>query len=75
MADPELDDRDLSLPTIGRLHTTTEAARIMRLSPQTLRLWISQNRITVVRFGRAVRIPAAAIDTLVAHGFRKGSIE
>ncbi len=64
---------DFNLPVVGKLHTTSEAAAIMRIKPQTMRLMISRGRVTVVRIGRAVRVPSAALHDLIARGFSKGT--
>jgi excisionase family DNA binding protein len=47
------------------LVTVSEAARSLGLAQVTLRAWIAQRRIGVVRLGRAVRIPLTEIDRLI----------
>ena len=43
----------------------------MGLSPWTLRSWINNKKIDVVRLGRAVRIPEETVHRLVEQGFRE----
>ena len=51
-----------------KLVTVQEAAALLTLSPNTLRAWITERRIEVVRLGRCVRIPMEAIDRLIDGG-------
>ena len=48
--------------------TVSQAAERLGLKAATLRAWIGQRRIGIVRLGRAVRIPAEEIDRLIAEG-------
>jgi excisionase family DNA binding protein len=48
-----------------KLLTVYEAADSLGLAPVTLRTWIAQRRIGVVRLGRAVRIPLSEIERLI----------
>lgn len=50
---------------MSKLLTVNEAAGSLGLAPVTLRAWIAQRRIGVVRLGRAVRIPLSEIDRLI----------
>ena len=50
------------------LFKVDDAAFALCVSPKTLRDWILQQRIEVVRLGRAVRIPESEIDRLIAIG-------
>jgi excisionase family DNA binding protein len=47
------------------LLTLIEAARWIRLSPHTLRAWVFQRRIPVVRLGRRVLFRREDVETLV----------
>ena len=47
------------------LVNVSEAARLLGLAQVTVRTWIAQRRIGVVRLGRAVRIPLSEIDRLI----------
>jgi excisionase family DNA binding protein len=50
----------------NQLLTIDEAARAMSVRPKTVRAWIAQRRIGVVRpMGWSVRIPAAEIDRII----------
>ena len=48
--------------------TVAETARRLGLRESTIRAWVAQRRIGVVRLGRAVRIPLEEIERLVAEG-------
>ncbi len=48
--------------------TVRQAAERLGLRDSTLRAWIAQRRIGIVRLGRAVRIPVEEIERLVAEG-------
>lgn len=48
--------------------TVRQAAERLGLRDSTLRAWIVQRRIGIVRLGRAVRIPLEEIERLIAEG-------
>jgi excisionase family DNA binding protein len=53
----------------SRLLTIAEAAEELSLKPKTLRAWIAQKRVTVVRPGGwTVRIPESEIERIIAEG-------
>ena len=57
------------MPTQTRLLTIAEAAERLNLKPKTLRAWIGQRRITVVRPGGwTVRIPESDVERIIAEG-------
>jgi excisionase family DNA binding protein len=51
-----------------KLLTVNEAAELLGLAPVTLRCWIGQRRISVVRLGRAVRISQEEISRMIERG-------
>ena len=53
----------------ARLLTIAEAATRLGLKVSTIRRRILEKRITVVRIGRAVRIPIEVIDAMIADGW------
>ena len=53
---------------MDNLKTVREAAKLLTLSPYTVRLWIQHRKIEAVRLGRAVRIPLAAIKRIIEAG-------
>ena len=59
-------DQDRGNP--HKLTTVRQASEILGISPHTLRAWIAMRRIGVVRLGRAVRVPLAEIERLIADG-------
>lgn len=48
------------------LRTVSEVAEILKVHEKTVRRWISEGRIPVVRIGRLIRIDAAALDEFLA---------
>jgi excisionase family DNA binding protein len=48
--------------------TVRQASERLGLRESTLRAWIAQRRIGIVRLGRAIRIPLEEIDRLIAQG-------
>lgn len=48
--------------------TVKQAAERLGLKAATLRAWIGQRRIGIVRLGRAVRIPLEEVERLIAEG-------
>ena len=45
-----------------------EAAQLLNLSENTVRQWIWQKRLPVVRLGRAVRLKKADLEALIERG-------
>jgi excisionase family DNA binding protein len=59
-----------------KLLTVQEAADQLGLKTSTIRLWIALRRLPSVRLGtRAIRIPADAIEALVARGYTPAAPE
>ena len=56
------------MTTTATLLTISQAAERLALKASTLRAWIAQRRIGIVRLGRAIRIPLEEIERLVAEG-------
>ena len=52
----------------SRLLTVKESAEQLGLSARTVWAWIYARKVGVVRLGRAVGIPQAAIDELIEAG-------
>jgi excisionase family DNA binding protein len=46
-----------------KMLTVNEYAQAMDVDPSTVRRWVKAGRVPVVRVGRTVRIPAAALET------------
>ena len=49
----------------ARLLTVQQTAELLAVKPGTVRLWIAQRRLPVVRLGRSVRVTAAAVQELI----------
>lgn len=54
-----------------KLLTVDQAAERMNLSPWTIRRWIQDKRLDVVRLGRALRVPMESIEKKIADGMRR----
>ena len=50
--------------------TVREAAKRLGLQESTIRKWILQRRVGVVRLGRSVRLRAADLDKMLAEAYR-----
>ena len=53
---------------LDRPRTIEQAAEELNLSPHTVRAWVAQDRIDVIRLGRAVRVPAQEVARLLREG-------
>jgi len=70
----------MNTPTVpGRLVTVREAAEMLGLKASTIRAWLYQRKLPAVHVGRAIRIPADALEhfirehTIPARKPRNGS--
>ena len=59
----------------GRLLTCAEAANALGLKEATVRVWIARRRLASVKLGRAVRVPAQAVENLIAQNTIPARIE
>jgi excisionase family DNA binding protein len=50
--------------------TVREAAKRLGLQESTIRKWILQRKVGVVRLGRAVRLRAADLDRMLSEAYR-----
>jgi len=57
----------LALGSAG-LVTVAEAAMELRMSQRSIRRWIAEGRVEVIRFGRTVRIHRAELQRLKEQG-------
>lgn len=49
----------------AEFYTTDELAEYLKLSEQTIRLWIRQGKVKSFKFGRAHRIPVEEVHRLL----------
>jgi len=54
-----------------KLYTVKEAQKHLRVSMATIRSWIHQNRIPVVRMGRRVLIQESLLKKVMNQGLEK----
>lgn len=54
----------------SELLTVPEFADVLRVKPSCIRRWIQEHKITTVKLGRVVRIPASEIERLINSGLR-----
>lgn len=54
----------------GELLTINQAAKALNISPATVRSWRLRRRISVIKVGRAVRIPRTEIDRIIRQGLQ-----
>ena len=50
-------------PAVGRLYTTAEVAKLLRVSQHTVQTWIRTGLLTAVRYGRVLRVRQADLAT------------
>jgi excisionase family DNA binding protein len=53
-----------------KLFTTEEFGALAGLRPVTVRMWAAARKISSVKLGRALRIPATELDRLIEAGLR-----
>lgn len=53
---------------MSKLLTVRQAAEVLGIRESTIRAWIAQRRIGIVRLGRSVRIPLEETDRLILRG-------
>ena len=58
----------LEVSHMGPFLTVAQTAAQTGLSQATIRAWIAQRRLTYVRLGRAIRIPASVVAELIQRG-------
>jgi excisionase family DNA binding protein len=51
-----------------KLLTLKEAADRLAISLHTMRAWVAQRKIEVVRIGRCVRIREQVVDDIISNG-------
>ena len=56
--------------TLPKLLNYQEAAEILNLAPQTLRQWVSGEKIPFIKLGRAVRFTPAMINDMILKGVK-----
>ena len=52
------------LPTF---HSVTETAKLLKVSPKTVRRWIEKGDLTAHRFGRQIRITDSDLVTFIGQ--------
>ncbi len=52
-------------------HTLAEAAKLLKLHPQTLRRWIHQGKLAAKRFGKQFRLRLEDIERAAQPAFSK----
>lgn len=61
------------MPT--EFYTTEELAEYLKLSDQTIRLWIRQGKVKSYKFGRAHRIPVEEVQRLLREARQEAQEE
>jgi len=52
---------------MSKLLSIKEASELLALKPATIRAWLLRRKLPRVNCGRAVRIPAEALDKFIAE--------
>jgi excisionase family DNA binding protein len=50
---------------MSQLYTVKQAAEVLGLKPATIRAWLSRRKLPRVNCGRAVRVPAEALEQFI----------
>jgi excisionase family DNA binding protein len=53
---------------VNKLLSVRQVAEVLGLQESTIRAWIAQRRIGIVRLGRAIRVPVEETNRLIAEG-------
>jgi excisionase family DNA binding protein len=59
---------------IENLFTIPETSRMLKISPHTLRSWIFQKKVPVVRLGRRVLSREKDLEEMVKKGFQDAKV-
>ena len=59
----------------AKFYTTEELAEYLKLSEQTIRLWIKQGKVKSYKFGRAHRIPIEEVQRLLEEARKESQKE
>lgn len=59
----------------AEFYTTEELAEYLKLSDQTIRLWIRQGKVKSYKFGRAHRIPVEEVRRLLREAQQEAQEE
>ncbi len=51
--------------TLPAFHSVNETAKLLKVSPKTVRRWIENGHLTVHRFGRQIRITDSDLVTFI----------
>lgn len=54
-----------------QLLTIESAARVLSISPRTLRKWVYERRVSIRKVGRAVRIATSEVERIAEAGKRE----
>jgi excisionase family DNA binding protein len=55
---------------MDQLLSIPEFAKVLGVTHSCVRRWVLERRVSFVKIGRLVRIPAAELDRLIAEGTR-----
>ncbi len=56
---------------LDEFFTVEELANRLKVSEQTIRLWIREGRLEAYKFGRAHRVPASALQRFLEQSKRR----
>lgn len=61
---------EYTIETAGRLLKVQDVAQALSVSDHTIRIWMSEGRISFIKLGRCSRISEHELHRLLAEGFR-----
>jgi excisionase family DNA binding protein len=54
------------MPSKPHLLTIREVSTLLSISPRTIQRWVQEGRLPGIRIAKTTRIPASAVDALLA---------
>jgi excisionase family DNA binding protein len=60
---------------IENLLNITEASRALKISPHTLRSWIFQKKVPIVRLGRRILFREKDLEKMIEDGIQESKVD
>ena len=61
------------MPSNPHLLTIREVSALLSISPRTIQRWVQEGRLPGIRIAKTTRIPASAVDALLAPIMTSGA--
>lgn len=60
--------------TSRKLYSVPEFGAALGITTSGIRRWVLERKVSYIKIGRLIRIPATEVDRLIAEGFRPAKI-